>query len=171
VRLSGKRPAPLACLRGACCYPAALHACVSRARALSSAAPQVQVKQNYHAKVELESWLAQLGIFDASKADEELNAKQREHYERLCAQVRQEQRQNEEDTQIYLGRPLRFSTPIQLLHAKSRKVGSCKPLSVMACRAPARVLLTKPFVPDCCSMSRSVWTTRLTQRAATLPSF
>ena len=46
------------------------------------------MKQNYHAKVELESWLAQLGIFDASKADKELNAKQREHYERLCARVR-----------------------------------------------------------------------------------
>jgi hypothetical protein len=101
----------------------------------------VQVKQNYHAKVELESWLAQLGIFDASKADKELNAKQREHYERLCARVRQEERQNEEDTQIYLGRPLRFSTPIQLLHAKSRKVGSFKPLSVIACRV---------HLPDCC---------------------
>ena len=106
----------------------------------------MQVKQNYHAKVELESWLAQLGIFDASKAEEELSLKQREHYEMLCARVKQEQRQNEEDTQIYLGRDLRHSSPIQLLHVKSRKVSPSLPLQTApSCRAADEAVQSYPL--------------------------
>ena len=83
---------------------------------------QVQVKQNYHAKVELETYLEQNGVSDASRAEDDLSAKQQTRYRKLCAGVKQEQKQNNEDTQIYFGRELRHSMPVQLLHVKSQKV-------------------------------------------------
>lgn len=86
----------------------------------------MQVKQNYHAKVELETYLEQNGVSDANRAEDDLSAKQHPHYRKLCARVKQEQKQNDEDTQIYFWRELRHSMPVQLLHVKSQKV--CNPV-------------------------------------------
>jgi hypothetical protein len=87
----------------------------------------VQVKQNYHAKVELETFLENLGASNTSTAIAELTPKQKEQYRVLCAKTAQEQKQNDEDIQIYLGRELRHSMPVQLLHVKSQKVNSFVP--------------------------------------------
>jgi hypothetical protein len=83
---------------------------------------QVQVKQNYHAKVEIESFLEQHGVADASRADEELSAKAYQRYLLLHTKLKEEQKQNDEDAHIYFGRVLRHSMPVQLLHVKSQKV-------------------------------------------------
>lgn len=83
---------------------------------------QVQVKQNYHAKVELETFLEQHGVTDASRADEELTVKLYKCFLNLCAKVEEEQKHNDEDAHIYFGRELRHSMPVQLLHVKSQKV-------------------------------------------------
>ena len=82
----------------------------------------MQVKQNYHSKVELETFLEKHGVMDVNRAEDVLDVKQHNAYRKLLAKVKQEQKQNEEDTHIYFGRELRHSIPVQLLHVKSQKV-------------------------------------------------
>ena len=81
---------------------------------------QVQIKQNYHAKVELESFLEHLGV-EQARAEEELSGPLLHRFRSLAAKATQEKRQNAEDIQIYFGRELRHSTPVQLLHVQSQK--------------------------------------------------
>ncbi len=82
----------------------------------------MQIKQSYHAKVELEAFMERHGIVDANRANDVLNVDQQEEYATLCSEVKHEQKRNAEDMQIYFGREVPHSMPVQLLHVKSQKV-------------------------------------------------
>lgn len=127
----------------------------------------MQVKQNYHSKVELETFIEKHGVLDASHAEDLLEAKQLNHYRKLLAQVKQEQKQNEEDTHIYFGRELRHSIPVQLLHVKSQKVNLFCCCVQITKRAVSLLHTTEISFFCLRSTFGFVSTTRLMQRVAT----
>jgi hypothetical protein len=80
-----------------------------------------QVKQNYHACLDLRHFLSQRGLSRAEDAEGLLGESDIETLHRLEAMAKEEADQNDEDSYIYLGREIRFSDAFQLLHVKSNK--------------------------------------------------